>query len=130
MMKKALIFVAGMATMLLLMVVYGMVTQSGGGNILRPGLTMFEKDGEAIVAKQVKVMQVLEPNFALAHATNKPNEIFDKDSVFVCILGEKNTNYYDDQKINIPEGKTLIQVGRYQYEAKVGIKTVPVVQIK
>lgn len=128
-MKKILIFLAGMATMFILIVIFGITTNSTGYNGHR-GLTLFEKDTQSIVAKQLKVMQVIEPNMALSHSTNKPDANYDPDEILVLLLGDKNTSYYDDQKINIPEGKSLKHVGTYQYESKSGKKTVPAVEIK
>lgn len=128
-MNKILIFLAGMATMFILVVVFGTTTNSTGYNGHR-GLTLFEKDGQSIVAKQVKVMQVIEPNMALSHSTNIPDATYDPDKILVLLVGDKNTSYYDDQKINIPEGKSLKHVGMYQYESKSGRKTVPAVEIK
>ena len=129
-MKKILIFLAGMATMFMLMVVAGTPTNSTGYNSHR-GLTLFEKEEEIIVAKQVKVMQVIKPNMALSYSTNKPDATYDREEILVLLLGDKNTSYYDDQKINIPEGKSLKHVGMFQYEAQNGNnRTVPAVEIK
>ena len=127
-MNKILIFLAGMATMFMLMVAVGPTTNSTDDNG-HPGLKLFEKGGQTIVAKQVRIMQVIKPNMALAHSTEKPDEIYDRDQILVLLLGDKNTSYYDDQKINIPEGKSLKHVGMFQYEAKSGSKTVPAVEI-
>ena len=128
-MKKILIFLAGMATMFILVVIFATMTNPTGNNG-HPGLTLFEKDGQSIGAKQVKVMQVIEPNMALSHSTNKPDEIYDLDKILVLLLGDKNTSYYDDQIINIPKGKSLKHVGTFQYESKIRSKTVPAVEIK
>lgn len=75
-------------------------------------------------------MQTLEPNMALAHAKTQPNAIYDPNEILVLLLGNETASYYDDQKINIPKGMCAKQVGTYQYEAKMGMKTVPVVTIK
>ena len=128
--KNILIFIAGMITMLILSGLFGVIT-SLKNNKENSGLTLFEQDGTCINAKQIKIFQTLEPNMALAHATTKPNEIFDVNEILVLIIGEENTNYYDDQKINIPSGKCAKQVGTFQYEANNGmLKTVPAVTIK
>ena len=76
-------------------------------------------------------MQTLEPNMALSIAKSQPNSIYDPNEILVLLLGDDTTsNYYDDLKINIPKGKCAKQIGTYQYEAKMGIKTVPAVTIK
>ena len=128
--KSLLIFIAGMVTMFVIMVVIGIsMNSSNNGNY--PGLTLFEEEGKCINAKQLEVMQTLEPNMALSIAKTQPNSLYDPNEILVLLLGdENNSNYYDDLKINIPKGKCAMQIGTFQYEAKMGIKTVPVVTIK
>lgn len=125
--KNILIFLAGMAAMFVIMLT--MVPTPGDG---LPGLTLFkDQTQEKIIdAKQIEIFQVIEPNKALADVTNKPYEIYDPDKILVLIIGDEKTTYYDDEKIDIPEGKCLKQIGIFQYEAKSGTqKTVPVVSI-
>ncbi len=128
--KNLLIFIAGMITMFIIMVVTGILMHtSNNGNY--PGLTIFEEEGKCLNAKQLQVMQTLEPNMALSIAKSQPNSIYDPNEILVLLLGDDTTsNYYDDLKINIPKGKCAKQIGTYQYEAKMGIKTVPAVTIK
>ena len=128
-MKNLLIFIAGMATMFILIVLFGLATNLSS-NSGYPGLTIFEEEGKCTNAKQLKIMQTLEPNMALAHAKTQPNTIYDENEILVLLLGDEKTNYYDEQKINIPKGMCAKQVGTYQYEAKMGMKTVPAVTIK
>ena len=93
------------------------------------GITLFskKKDGD-IIAKEkeiLKVFQVLKPNAALVKAGGFSNEIL------MLLLGDDDDLYYDEQKINIPEGKSAKQVGIYQYTTKSGqLKTIPAVKIK
>ena len=128
-MKMFLSFIAGMATMFILVVLFGIAVNSSS-NSGYPGLTLFEEEGKCTGARQIKVMQTLEPNMALAHAKTQPNVIYDPNEILVLLLGDETASYYDDQKINIPKGMCAKQVGTYQYEAKMGMKTVPVVTIK
>ena len=128
-MKTFLTFIAGMITMFVLVVLFGIaVNSSSNGGY--PRLTIFEEEGKCTGARQIKVMQTLEPNMALAHAKTQPNAIYDPNEILVLLLGNETASYYDDQKINIPKGMCAKQVGTYQYEAKMGMKTVPVVTIK
>lgn len=130
MLKNILIFVAGMVTMFILMVLFGLVVNSSS-NSGYPGLTIFEEEGKCTGAKQIKIMQTLEPNMALAHAKTQPNAIYDENEILVLLLGDENASYYDDQKISIPKGMCAKQVGTYQYESReLGMKTVPAVTIK
>lgn len=118
-----------MITMLVLVVLFGVIVNLSN-NDGYPGLTIFENEGKCINAKQLQIMQTLEPNMALAHAKAQPNVIYDPNEILVLLLGDEKTNYYDDQKIDIPKGMCAKQVGTYQYEAKAGMKTVPAVTIK
>ena len=130
MLKNILIFVAGMVTMFILMVLFGIaVNSSSNGGY--PGLTIFEEEGKCTGARQIQIMQTLEPNMALAHAKAQPNAIYDPNEILVLLLGDEKSNYYDDQKINIPKGKCAKQVGTYHYQSReLGIKTVPAIAIK
>lgn len=130
MLKNILIFIAGMFTMFILMVLFGLAVNSSS-NSGYPGLTIFEEEGKCTGARQIKIMQTLEPNMALAHAKTQPNAIYDENEILVLLLGDENASYYDDQKINIPKGMCAKQVGTYQYESReLGMKTVPAVTIK
>lgn len=130
MLKNILIFIAGMVTMFILMVLFGLAVNSSS-NSGYPGLTIFEEEGKCTGARQIKIMQTLEPNMALAHAKTLPNAIYDENEILVLLLGDENASYYDDQKINIPKGMCAKQVGTYQYESReLGMKTVPAVTIK
>jgi len=124
-MKNFLFFVAGMATMFVIILLIGLINQYEGDGY--PGLTIFEKEGSCICRSQLEVFQVLEPNMALVRPSNNIDEMFN----FKLLIGDENTHFYDEQKINIPNGKCAKQIGTYQYEAKNGVmKTVPVVEIK
>ena len=91
------------------------------------GITLFpkKKEGEVITKDQLRIFQVLKPNTALVKAGVFPNEIL------MLLIGNDDDLYYDNQKINIPEGKAAKQVGVYQYNTKSGeLKTIPAVKIK
>ena len=129
-MKNFFIFIAGMITMFIIILLIGAINQYGGDGY--PGLTIFEKEGACINnAKQIKIFQTLESDLALAHTQKKMDAFLDLDDTLVLILGAENTHFYDEQKITIPNGKCAKQVGTYQYNAKNGVmKTVPAVVIK
>lgn len=125
--KNILIFLAGMAAMFILMLFLAPKPTDE-----LPGLNLFENSVQEkiITAKQIEIFQVIEPNKALAHTTNHPDKIFDPDELLVLIIGDENTSYYDDEKININENQYLKQIGTYQYITKSETqKTVPVVSI-
>lgn len=119
-----------MVTMLILMVLFGIAVNSSS-NSGYPGLTIFEEEGKCTGARQIQIMQTLEPNMALAHAKTQPNAIYDPNEILVLLLGDEKASYYDDQKINVPKGMCAKQVGTYQYQSReLGMKTVPAVTIK
>ena len=121
-----------MVTMLAIIIIVVMIFNKSEENVL-PGLTLLEQDGECINAKQIKIFQVIAPNVALADALTIPNEkpYRDDNSTFVLILGDIKTNFYDDQKIDIPKGKCAKQIGTYKYRTNNGMdKTVPAIEIQ
>lgn len=125
--KNILIFLAGMAAMFFIM-----VNLASSPNDGLPGLTLFKDSAQekVIEAKQIEIFQVIEPNKALAHATNNPNITYDPDEILVLIIGDEKATYYDDEKISITNGQYLKQIGMFQYEANSGMqKTVPAVSI-
>lgn len=88
--KNILIFLAGMAAMFILMLFLAPKPTDE-----LPGLSFFnDKAQEKVIdVKQIKIFQVLQPNKALANATNKPNEIFDPDEIIVLVIGDDKTTY-------------------------------------
>lgn len=62
--------------MFILMVLFGIAVNSSS-NSGYPGLTIFEEEGKCTGAKQIKIMQTLEPDMALAYAKTQPNAIYD-----------------------------------------------------
>lgn len=125
--KTILAFIAGMITMLIIM-----ITLSSVQSDELQGLILFQDKTQVkvIEAKQVKIFQVLKPNKALAYITNEPEKIYDPNQLTVLIIGKENTSYYDDEKIIIQDVQHLKQIGIFQYESKMGQNTVPVVSIE
>ena len=100
-------------------------TQNGEDNLI--GLIKFEKEGDCIGNnKNLKILQVIKPNIALAELENDNYE-----STIFLIINNEGEYYYDNQKISIPKGKCTKQIGIYNYSTKIGLdKTVPAVIIK
>ena len=91
------------------------------------GITLFpkKKEGETITKEQLRIFQVLKPNVALVKSGSFPNEML------MLLIGDDDDLYYDNQKINITNGKSAKQVGIYQYNTKSGeLRTIPAVKIK
>lgn len=101
-----------------------------------PGLVMLKENekGSTFEAPSIKVMQTLSPKLALAHTgvkksySEKPVYMF---GTLILFIAPDDIRLYDDQVIEIPNGKTLVHVGTFEYTTKEKIqKTVPAVTIK
>lgn len=129
-MKKFILgFISGVLITLGVFFVIGYANGNKESNQELKGLTLIE-NGETMPCKQVRIFQVLRPNVALSHLTNKPEEIYDSDRILVLLIGDEKDNFYDQQKINIPSGKAVKRIGTYTYPTKASTKTVPAVEIK
>ena len=126
--KFILTYVGGIVTGIVLMFVFALIvnsTQQGQANAVNRDVVMFEKPQQVITASTLKVIQVLPDGSALATV----DFVEDNGGMVVMFLAKEGVSYYDDQKINVPSGKCLRQVGTFTYESKMGQKTVPVVEI-
>ncbi len=99
------------------------------------GLTMFETDGATIPALQIRVFQTLGANYALAQSTNErysySSDYNYLNALTIMLVNNGEYSIYDDLKINITDGKKLVQIGTYRYQTvDKQWKTVPVVEIK
>lgn len=124
--KFILTYVGGIITGIVLTFVFAfMVTYQGNSSPLDNDIVMFEKPLQEIKVKSFEVMQVLPDGSALARV-----EDMDNFGMIVLFLADKGTSYYDDQKIDVPSGKKVMQVGTYKYVTRSEMeKTVPVVEI-
>jgi len=116
--KSILLFIGGMLTTALILVIISMFEKSNNG------ITWFPEKGECITNNKLKVFQVLEPGMALAMKKDS------YDSPVIAVINNEGKHYYDDEVINIPQKKCARQVGTYGYQTKdQRWKTVPVVII-
>ncbi|MDY5666433.1 MAG: hypothetical protein SPF85_04055 [Alloprevotella sp.] len=126
--KFILTYVAGIVTGIVLLFVVGFfMAKSQATSASNDDVVMFEKPRGIVPCKVFEVMQVLPDGSALATVDD-----FESGNLgtIVLFVGNKNTSYYDNQKINVPKGKVVKQVGTYSYVARNDIyKTVPVVEI-
>lgn len=120
--KFILTYLGGVLTGIVLTFVFAfMVTSQGLGD----NIVMFEKTQKEIKVTSFKVMQVLPDGSALAGV-----EDMDNFGMIVLFLADKGASYYDDQKIDVPSGKKVMQIGTYKYVTRSEMeKTVPVVDI-
>ena len=130
-MNKALTFILGIITGVVLTIVtlfiIGKATGAGQGSS-DDGITMFEQPGDVIPAKKFEVLQVV-PNGALAKSEDTKYGVSMFTGPIVLFLSDGQNTYYDDEVITVPKGKNVRQIGTYQYETRMGYKTVPIVQI-
>lgn len=119
-------YLGGIITGFVLTFVFAfMVAIFGNSSPLGNDVVMFEKPQQEINAKSFEVMQVLPDGSALASVEDVYNF-----GMIVLFLADKGTSYYDDQKIDVPSGKKVVQVGTYKYVTRDEMKkTVPIVEI-
>lgn len=124
--KSALIYVGGIITGVILTFVFFFAVALGNtNNSSNDYIVMFDEPQQEIKAKSFEVMQVLSDGSALATVEDISNY-----GMVVMFLAEKGASYYDDQKINVPSGKRVMQIGTYKYMTRSEMeKTVPVVRI-
>lgn len=126
-MKKALIFIGGLVSGIVLTIL-ALVIVSYYSNS-NSDYSFFEKAGERIDYNAFEVFQVLDNGDALV----KGREYGDYSiatGITVLIIGKEDQSYYDDQIIEIPEGKYARQIGTFKYITNSNmVKTVPIIDI-
>ncbi len=128
-MKKWVIFVLGfIAGAVFLFFVLLIIGKSSSND---NGMTYFEKPGKCISTKDFKVFQVIGEGYALAEERLELSSgISCPGNLLVLVTNENGELYYDDQIIEVPEGKCMRQIGVYEYQTKSeNWKTVPIVQL-
>lgn len=130
-MSKTLSFILGIITGAIITIatlfVIAKATSVGQGSS-NDGMTMFEQPGDIIPAKKFEVLQVV-PNGALAKSEDTQFGVSSFTGPIVLFLSDGQNTYYDDEVITVPKGKVARQIGTYQYETRMGYKTVPIVQV-
>lgn len=117
----------GVVLTILTLFIIGKAMSAGQGTS-DDGITMFEQPGDIIPTKKFEVLQVV-PNGALAHSEETEFGVSTFTGPIVLLLSEGQNTYYDGEVITVPKGKTVRQIGSYQYETRMGYKTVPIVQV-
>lgn len=95
------------------------------------GVTMFKEPGEIIDEESFEVFQVIAQNGALARGKTKEYRSLNiYDGPVYLLINDQEKYYYDDEKIKVPTGKVVRQIGIYQYPTRnESYKTVPIVAI-
>lgn len=139
-MKKWIVFllgfVAGCILTILALVVIGYAMNTTTNTVTEenadyyPGLILFEQPGEEFSAQSFEVMQVLSSNMALAHSGENEYGRTTYYGTLVLLIGDENTHFYDEQIVEVKQGKVARHIGTYQYEnRREMLKTVPVIKI-
>ena len=120
-MNKWLIFWGGVVTGVVLTFLFAFFFSTSHSNS-NDGITWFEKPGDVIDVKSFTVFQVLDKDAALVNGAFT--------GIVYLLTNEDGKYYYDDELIEVPEGKVARQVGIYQYQTESKFeKTVPIIQI-
>lgn len=126
-MKKITVYLLGLLTGVVLtflvsiLIARGQATNHGDAMAFDPGIDFFDTPGDVMPNQGFKVIQVLNDNAALAWAED--------DMTLTVLLYDKtgSAHYYDDQSVTAGVDECFRRIGSYQYMAKYGQKTVPVV---
>lgn len=126
--KFILTYVAGIVTgVVLIMAVSFFIAKSRATSASNDDVVMFEQPRDVVPGKVFEVMQVLSDGSALATVDDVESGNL---GTVVLFVGDESTSYYDSQKINVPKGKVVKQVGTYGYMTRDDRhKTVPIVEI-
>lgn len=127
--KSILIYMGGVITGIVLTIAFCIVIairQNSGTSSAEDDIVMFDNPTQEIKAKEFKIFQVLPNGSALASI-----EDYSSYGTVVMFLADEGTSFYDDQKIDVPTGKHVMQIGTFKYESRSElVKTVPIVQIR
>ncbi|MDR2718140.1 MAG: hypothetical protein LBB89_08770 [Treponema sp.] len=125
--KGILIYLAGFITAIILGAIIGLGSGNTSSNNHIQGLTIFQEQGNPINETQFQVIQVLESNLALAIGKGDSGlSIF--TGITVLLMRDEGKYFYDDEVVVLSSKPN--QAGTFQYEAKNGRKTVPVISVK
>ena len=122
--KSFLIYVGGIVTGIILTFAFFFFVAANDTKDSNDNIVMFDEPQQEIMAKSFAIMQVLPDGNALAIVKDQSNF-----GMIVMFLAEEGTSYYDDQKIKVPTGKRVMQIGTYKYVTRTEMgKTVPIVE--
>lgn len=125
--KKILIFIAGVVTGAILMVLIAFFIAKGNSD--ENGMTLFETEGECVSSNSFEILQVLDSGDALANEIEPGMSV--ATGITVLFLNDGTKTFYDDQIIKIPAGKCAKQIGVFKYKSNAGMeRTVPIVDVR
>ncbi|MES5133690.1 hypothetical protein [Hoylesella timonensis] len=127
-MKKGIYFLLG--------VIVGCLLTFGGFYVFAKMQTTTEQSGIRLakqktkftVANKFEVFQSFEDG-ALARSEEK-EFVSSFTGPIVFLVADGDEQFYDDQVVTVPNGKSAIQIGTYSYESKGGERTVPIIKFE
>lgn len=126
--KTILIYLSGLFTGIVLSVAFVFITLwQTASSQYDSKIIIFDKPQQELKEKVFDVFQVLPNGNALANS----EPWIDSPSIVALFLANEKMPYYDAQRITVPSGKRIVQIGIYKYYTDKGIeKTVPVLEIR
>lgn len=125
--KTILIYLSGLFTGIVLSVAFVFITLWQTASSQYDKIVIFDKPQQELKEKVFDVFQVLPNGNALANSEPR----IDSPSIVALFLANEKMPYYDAQRITVPSGKRIVQIGIYKYYTEKGIeKTVPVLEIR
>ena len=125
--KTILIYLSGLFTGIVLSVAFVFITLWQTASSQYDKIVIFDKPQQELKEKVFDVFQVLPNGNALANSEPR----IDSPSIVALFLANEKMPFYDAQRITVPSGKRIVQIGIYQYYTDKGIeKTVPVLEIR
>lgn len=131
-MNKWLVFLLGIISGVAITFITALILSSSA-NTTEKGTTLFETPGECLSTGSFEIIQVIDNNKALAYEidhTSSFSSYTAHTELLVLLVNDDGIYYYDEQVIDIPDGKCARQIGIYKYLTKQEVyKTVPIVKI-
>lgn len=125
--KTILIYLSGLFTGIVLSVAFVFITLWQTASSQYDKIVIFDKPQQELKEKVFDVFQVLPNGNALANSEPR----IDSPSIVALFLANEKMPFYDAQRITVPSGKRIVQIGIYKYYTDKGIeKTVPVLKIR
>lgn len=123
--KTILIYLGGLFTGIVLSVAFVFITLWQTASSQYDKIVIFDKPQQELKEKVFDVFQVLPNGNALANSEPR----IDSPSIVALFLANEKMPFYDAQRITVPSGKRIVQIGIYKYYTDKGIeKTVPVLE--
>lgn len=125
--KTILIYLSGLFTGIVLTVAFVFITLWQTASSQYDKIVIFDKPQQKLKEKVFDIFQVLPNGNALANSESR----IDSPSIVALFLANEKMPNYDAQRITVPSGKRIVQIGIYKYYTDKGIeKTVPVLEIR